>query len=149
MCYGKGMLMKRILNCLLKSMLVLGVTALAEQDLTTNDGTGTGALIRQARYLVNLALPGGDSVYLQPGESGLYDYSRARGNQSRWYVMNDGATAGAIAVTYADPGYGSGTYSPPPDYFGYKFKYPVTITQLTYVDYCFGDGGTFSSAPEL
>ncbi|MDD2598712.1 MAG: FG-GAP repeat protein [Kiritimatiellae bacterium] len=141
--------MKRILNCLLKSMLVLGVTALAEQDLTTNDGTGTGALIRQARYLVNLALPGGDSVYLQPGESGLYDYSRARGNQSRWYVMNDGATAGAIAVTYADPGYGSGTYSPPPDYFGYKFKYPVTITQLTYVDYCFGDGGTFSSAPEL
>jgi hypothetical protein len=123
--------------------------AKAEQDLTTNDATSTNALVRQARYLVNLALPGGDSVYLQPGESGLYDYARARGNQSRWYVMNDGATAGSVAVTYADPGYGSSTYSAPPDYFGYKFKYPATVTNVVYVDYCFSDGGTFSSAPEL
>ncbi len=140
---------KSIIVVFLSCVWLTGETATASQDLTTNDAAGTNAVVRQARYLVNLAISGGDSVYLQPGESGLYDYARARGNQSGWYVINDGATAGSVAVTYADPGSGSSTYSPPPDYFGYKFKYPVTVTNLVYVDYCFGDGGTFSSAPEV
>ncbi len=145
----KGKIMKKGLGTVIISVTVAAGFSRAEQDLTTNDATSANPQVRQARYLVNLAISGGDSVYLQPGESGLYDHSRARGNQSGWYVMNDGAMAGAVAVTYADPGYASSTYSASPDYFGYKFKWPVTVSNLVYVDYCFSDGGTFSSAPAL
>ena len=129
--------------CVAASALV----ANAQQDLTTNNATSSDPVVTQARYLVNLAMPTGDSVRAWATSSGLYDYSSNRGNQAPWYIMNDGQTS-AVAVTYADVG-GRGSASSPPDFFGYKFKTAADVTQVVYTDYSFGDGGTFNGAPAL
>ncbi|MDO9041627.1 MAG: LamG-like jellyroll fold domain-containing protein [Desulfocapsaceae bacterium] len=115
-------------------------------DLTTNNATGNGAMT-QARYLVNLGFDGGQSVTALLAESGLYDYAKYRGNQSNWWVINDGSTAN-VAVTYGDVNVQGGS-TPPPDFFGYKFKYPVSVTNVIYTDYSFADGGTFNGTPSL
>lgn len=119
---------------------------MGQADLTTNDPTGRGDATL-ARYLVNLAWNEGQSVYDRVGTSGLYDYASYRGNQQPWCYLNDGRTD-RVMVTYGDVG-GRGSNTPPPDFFGYLFKHPVTVYSLVYKDYCFRDGGTFSSAPTL
>ncbi len=127
----------------------LTVTAQYNIDLTTNNATGIGDMT-PARYLVNLGISGGQSVTNSLSESGLYDYAKYRGNQSDWWILNDGSNDGStgVAVTYGDNGAG-GSNTPPPDYFGYKFKYPVSVAKVVYTDYCFSDGGTFNGTPSL
>jgi hypothetical protein len=137
------------LRAVVSAAVVLFVTAggAAAVDLTSNNADGAGDMT-VARYMVNLGIPNGDSVSDYTAESGLYDYSRSRGNQSGWYVLNNDILDD-VAVTYWDCGQWSSTCTPSPDFFGYKFKYPATVTRVTYSDYCFCDGGTFSGTPSL
>jgi hypothetical protein len=124
----------------------LTVTAQYNIDLTTNSATGGGDMT-QARYLVNLGIAGGHSVTNYLSESGLYDYSKYRGNNgNNWSLINNGSTSDVLN-TYGDVNQGGST--PPPDYFGYKFKYPVLLNKIVYSDYCYGDGGTFNGTPSL
>jgi len=101
-------------------------------DITTNG-------IVDARYLVALGQGYGDTVEtVIPWPTGALEIASGGGNQNAWWRLNDGETRW-VMCTYGAPG---------PDYFGYKFKLPATVTHVVWWNYVFWDGGTFA-APEL
>ncbi len=115
-------------------------------DLTTNNATGAGDMT-QARYMVNLGISGGQSVMGDASPSGLYDCASLLGvSQNDFWVMNDGGSEHLLSTREYD---GSLEVSPP-DFFGYKFKYPAAIASVEYTSRCLADdGGSFNGAPEL
>ncbi|MEP0844995.1 MAG: hypothetical protein HRF43_20020, partial [Phycisphaerae bacterium] len=103
------------------------------QDITTH---GTPI----SRYLVNLGQGFGDTVeYGHSGPTGVLEIASGGGNQSPWWRLNDGSPRG-IMVTFLGGA---------PDYFGYRFKLPATVTHIKWDNYVFFDGGTFASTPEV
>jgi hypothetical protein len=95
-----------------------------------------------ARYLVNLGRAGGHTAYagIGPG-SGLYEFTSSGGNQKDWWHLNDNDPWwDDMMVTF---------YGGTPDYFGYKFKLPATVTEVIWWNAVFSDGGSFAATPEL
>lgn len=104
-------------------------------DLTTYPG-------REARYLVSMGRDYGDTSVTGTGmPSGLYEIVSAGGNQNPWWRLNEGNPRwSSVMVTF---------YGASPDYFGYEFKLPATVKQITWWNACFIDGGTFADTPEV
>lgn len=104
------------------------------------DITSNGLVV--ARYLVNLGQGFGDTVVTgQPLPSGVIEFSSAGGNQSPWWRINDRvAHEASQMVTFS----GSN-----PDFFGYNFKLPATVTKVSWWNRTYLDGGTFAATPDL
>jgi len=120
-------------------------------DLTTyNSSTDTG---RIPRYLTTIgaeieAWSFGTTIKGSwSANKGFVDFTSYTGNgpgaddgNRCWLQINDGITNQNQCNTYN----GSN-----PDNFGYIFKRPATVTNIVFWNWIYGDGGTFSNAPNV
>ncbi len=126
-------------------------TTLFATDLTTyNSSTDTG---RIPRYLTTIgaeieAWSFGTTIYNDwSANKGFVDFTSYTGNgpgpdsgNRCWLQINDGVTNANQCCTFNGDN---------PDYFGYIFKRPATVTNIVFWNWIYVDGGTFSNAPNV
>ncbi|MEP0844994.1 MAG: hypothetical protein HRF43_20015 [Phycisphaerae bacterium] len=130
----------------------------APKDITSQrnpfpDGTPNpnGSLNVEARYLVHVgftAVTAGLTSAVNVNSRGLLEYHSSGGNSGNWGRLNNSIVA--IGTAGGQENFTPNTFGGPnPDYAGYLFNLPATVTAIKFWNRTNTDGGTFAATPEV